>query len=78
MKDLDSGRRAIAEAARDATFTFLGRFEVCGVGMCHENGASRISFLLRRDSKAARAQLGAWAAAHRVAIEIAVAKDGIA
>jgi hypothetical protein len=64
--------RALADAARDATFSFLGRFEVCGVGMAHTPGP-RIVFLLRRESPKARPALDAWATEHGVPIKILVA-----
>jgi hypothetical protein len=68
-------RRALAEAARDATFSFLGRFEVCGVGMTH-TPRPRIVFLLRRESPNARQALDAWATERGMPIEILLAPSG--
>ncbi len=65
-------RRWLAEAALDATLSFLGRFEVCGVGMA-QAPTPRITFLLRRNSPEARRALAAWAAERGAHIEIAVA-----
>ncbi len=64
-----------AAAAREATFAFLGRLEVCGVGVGRAPDP-RIVFLLRRDSSAARETLSRWAAQRRVPIEIRAAGAG--
>ena len=67
-------RRAAAQAARDATFAFLGRLELCGVGLNHDaaNGSS-VSFLLRRDSTEIRAILAGWTRERGVSIQADVA-----
>jgi len=68
---------ALAAAARDATSAFLGRFEVCGVGVTHYADEPCVSFLLRRDSPQTRSALDRWAADRRVAIRITVAANGL-
>jgi len=66
-----NGRRALADAARDATSAFLGHVEVCGVGMTY-GVEPQIIFFLRRDSIEARRFLAGWAQEYHVTIEIEV------